>query len=83
MVARWVDIVNAYTRAVLPALTSIDVLASPTVPIAAPEIGSEVEGGVVGGCCGRTGELRQDINHYFALWTASPWPEALDRRMTR
>jgi hypothetical protein len=50
MVAGSLDIVYAYTRAVRPALTEVHVLASPTLPIAAPEIGAEIERGVVGGC---------------------------------
>jgi aspartyl-tRNA(Asn)/glutamyl-tRNA(Gln) amidotransferase subunit A len=42
MVAQSLDMIYAYTQAVREALTEVDVLASPTVPIAAPEIGSEM-----------------------------------------
>jgi aspartyl-tRNA(Asn)/glutamyl-tRNA(Gln) amidotransferase subunit A len=42
MVAESLDMVYAYAQAVREALTEVDVLASPTVPIAAPEIGAEM-----------------------------------------
>jgi aspartyl-tRNA(Asn)/glutamyl-tRNA(Gln) amidotransferase subunit A len=42
MVAESLDMIYAYTQAVREALTQVDVLASPTVPIAAPEIGAEM-----------------------------------------
>jgi aspartyl-tRNA(Asn)/glutamyl-tRNA(Gln) amidotransferase subunit A len=42
MVAESLDMVYVYAQAVRQALTEVDVLASPTVPIAAPEIGAEM-----------------------------------------
>lgn len=42
MVAESLDMVYTYAQAVRGALTEVDVLASPTVPIAAPEIGAEM-----------------------------------------
>lgn len=42
MVVESLDLVYTYTQAVREALTEVDVLASPTVPIAAPEIGAEM-----------------------------------------
>jgi aspartyl-tRNA(Asn)/glutamyl-tRNA(Gln) amidotransferase subunit A len=42
MVVESLDMVYAYAQAVREALTEVDVLASPTVPIAAPEIGAEM-----------------------------------------
>jgi len=44
MVAESLDMVYAYAQAVREALSKVDVLASPTVPIAAPEIGAEMVG---------------------------------------
>ncbi len=41
MVAESLDKVYAYAQAVRSALTDVDVLASPTVPIAAPSVGAE------------------------------------------
>jgi aspartyl-tRNA(Asn)/glutamyl-tRNA(Gln) amidotransferase subunit A len=42
MMAESLDMVYAYAQGVREALTEVDVLASPTVPIAAPEIGAEM-----------------------------------------
>jgi aspartyl-tRNA(Asn)/glutamyl-tRNA(Gln) amidotransferase subunit A len=42
IVAESLDMVYSYAQAVRAALTEVDVLASPTVPIAAPEIGAEM-----------------------------------------
>jgi aspartyl-tRNA(Asn)/glutamyl-tRNA(Gln) amidotransferase subunit A len=42
LVAESLDMIYVYTQAVREALTDVDVLASPTVPIAAPEIGAEM-----------------------------------------
>jgi aspartyl-tRNA(Asn)/glutamyl-tRNA(Gln) amidotransferase subunit A len=42
MMAESLDNVYGYAQAVRQALTEVDVLASPTVPIAAPEIGTEM-----------------------------------------
>ena len=42
MVAESLDTVYAYAQAVREALTEVDILASPTVAIAAPEIGAEM-----------------------------------------
>ena len=43
MVVESLDMTYAYAQAVREALTEVDVLASPTVPIAAPEIGVKME----------------------------------------
>jgi aspartyl-tRNA(Asn)/glutamyl-tRNA(Gln) amidotransferase subunit A len=42
MVAESLDMVYAYAQAVREALSKVDVLASPTVPISAPELGAEM-----------------------------------------
>jgi aspartyl-tRNA(Asn)/glutamyl-tRNA(Gln) amidotransferase subunit A len=41
MVAESLDMIYAYAQAVREALTEVDVVASPTVPIAAPKLGAE------------------------------------------
>ena len=41
MVAESLDMIYAYAQAVREALTEVDVVASPTVPVAAPRIGAE------------------------------------------